>query len=306
LAEVFRIVNEQTRQPIENPVGQVLIQGHAVGLANHTVLLTADGRELPIDDSAAPIRDRQGKLTGVVLVFRDVTQRKRAERELRESEQRLRTILESMPVMITAFDSNGTYAFWNRECEAVTGYSAREIIGNPQAIALLYPDATYREATFREWQAKQGDFQHWERDIVRKDGSRRTIAWSSISQQFPISGWLGWGTGIDVTERNRASERLRFLLDANSRLSGSLDYEVVLTNLARLAVSFLADWCVVDTLEPDGLFHRTAVAAAEPAKETLVRTLQQKYPVLRPESRHTLLNVFQSKQSWIDPEVSRP
>src|SRR5262249_39726421 len=79
LAEVFRIVNEQTRQTVENPATKVLRTGTVVGLANHTALLARNGRETPIDDCGAPIIDDRGTIVGVVLVFRDVTQRKRAE-----------------------------------------------------------------------------------------------------------------------------------------------------------------------------------------------------------------------------------
>ena len=79
LAEVFRIVNEQTHQPVEDPAAKVLRLGKVVGLANHTALLVRDGGEIPIDDSGAPIIDEHGAIAGVVLVFRDVTQRRRAE-----------------------------------------------------------------------------------------------------------------------------------------------------------------------------------------------------------------------------------
>lgn len=77
LQEVFRIVNEHTRQPCENPVDRVFREGRVVGLANHTVLLSRYGNEFAIADSAAPIRDAQGKVTGAVLVFRDVTEQRR-------------------------------------------------------------------------------------------------------------------------------------------------------------------------------------------------------------------------------------
>ncbi|WP_207308958.1 EAL domain-containing protein [Marinobacter salicampi] len=73
LLEVFRIFNEQTRKPAENPVARVLADGHTVGLANHTILVHRDGTEFAIEDSAAPIRDRDGSLIGVVMVFHDVT-----------------------------------------------------------------------------------------------------------------------------------------------------------------------------------------------------------------------------------------
>lgn len=80
LDEVFVILNEHSRLTVDHPVEKVLRSGAIVGLANHTVLVNRDGTELPIDDSAAPIRDGDGEIMGVVLVFRDVTQRKEAQR----------------------------------------------------------------------------------------------------------------------------------------------------------------------------------------------------------------------------------
>ena len=94
--EVFRIVNEHTRAVVEDPVSKVIQTGMIVGLANHTMLLRRDNSELPIDDSGAPIRDDAGHLLGVVLVFRDVSERRRAEEALLESEQRVRRKLESV------------------------------------------------------------------------------------------------------------------------------------------------------------------------------------------------------------------
>ena len=81
LSEVFRIVFDATRHPVESPVTKVMREDTVVGLADHTVLISKSGAECPIDDSAAPIRERTGKISGVVLVFRDVTERKRAEDE---------------------------------------------------------------------------------------------------------------------------------------------------------------------------------------------------------------------------------
>jgi PAS domain S-box-containing protein len=86
--EVFRIVNEETRETVENPVTKVLRDGVVVGLANHTVLVGRDGTEIPIDDSGAPIHDGRGRLAGVVLVFRDITERRAVERTLRDDDRR--------------------------------------------------------------------------------------------------------------------------------------------------------------------------------------------------------------------------
>ena len=90
LAEVFRIVNERTREAVESPADRVLREGAVVGLANHTILVGKGGVERPIDDSGAPIKDGRGNVVGVVLVFRDITQRKveEQERERLEAESR--------------------------------------------------------------------------------------------------------------------------------------------------------------------------------------------------------------------------
>ncbi len=89
LAEVFVIVNEFTRALVESPVSRVLREGGVVGLANHTLLISRDGSERPIDDSGAPIEDDSGRLLGVVLVFHDITQRHQMERELRQKTMQL-------------------------------------------------------------------------------------------------------------------------------------------------------------------------------------------------------------------------
>ncbi len=88
LVEVFRIVNEHTREPVESPVERVLADGVVIGLANHTLLVARNGAERPIDDSGAPIRDADGEIDGVVLVFRDVTERRRYEKDLHEEARR--------------------------------------------------------------------------------------------------------------------------------------------------------------------------------------------------------------------------
>src|SRR5205814_9664639 len=91
LERIFRIINEETRQPVENPVTKVLREGVIIGLANHTLLIARDGREIPIDDSGAPIRGEEGTIAGVVLVFRDVTEVRRAV----EARLHLAAIVES-------------------------------------------------------------------------------------------------------------------------------------------------------------------------------------------------------------------
>ena len=98
LQDVFAVVSEDDRQPVEPPVARVIREGVVVGMANHTALIARDGTERPIADSAAPIKDHEGKIVGVVLVFRDVTEQRRHEQErecLLAAEQVARSEAES-------------------------------------------------------------------------------------------------------------------------------------------------------------------------------------------------------------------
>ena len=106
LETVFRIVNEQSRQTVENPTIRALREGAIVGLANHTVLIAKDGTERPIDDSAAPIHDEHGKITGVVLIFRDITERRKAEQLIENALKYAASVVETVrePLIVLTAD----------------------------------------------------------------------------------------------------------------------------------------------------------------------------------------------------------
>jgi PAS domain S-box-containing protein len=129
IEEVFNIINEVTREPVENPVVKVLREDRIVGLANHTVLLTRDGRKLPIDDSGAPIRDEAGRTIGVVVVFRDVTERKQAEEAVRRSETLFRATVEESPIAIMIMDRTGHVVRTNRAWETLYDVSREALLG---------------------------------------------------------------------------------------------------------------------------------------------------------------------------------
>jgi PAS domain S-box-containing protein len=125
-AEVFRIVNASTRAAVENPVELVLRVGRVVGLANHTLLIARDGSERPIDDSGAPVRASDGSLRGVVLVFRDVSEREQAAAAIRATRDQLDVILRGVADGITAQDASGRLIYANDAAARASGFASVE------------------------------------------------------------------------------------------------------------------------------------------------------------------------------------
>jgi PAS domain S-box-containing protein len=140
LDEVFRIVGERDRQPADNPASRALREGAAVGLANHTILIARDGSEHAIDDSAAPIQDEQGVVSGCVLVFRDVSERRSVEHDEASrliAARQLASIVESSDDAIVRKSLDGTIQSWNAAAERLFGYTAEQAVG--RHISLVIP-----------------------------------------------------------------------------------------------------------------------------------------------------------------------
>ncbi len=123
LSDVFHILNENTRAPVENPVARVLKEGLVIGLGNHTALVHRDGTERPIMDSGAPIRDVQGVIRGVVMVFRDMTEDRKIEGELFKSESRFAKLAESGIIGIVIVDDKGLLLDANPAFLKIIGYT---------------------------------------------------------------------------------------------------------------------------------------------------------------------------------------
>ena len=108
-----------------------------------------------------------------------------------------------MPVMLDAMDNENRMLVWNRECEEVTGYTAKEVIGTSNIMEYLYADDINYSSLMKEWTEHGEDFRNREMEITCNDGTTKIIAWTNISKRFMIPGWKTWSIGIDVTERNR-------------------------------------------------------------------------------------------------------
>ena len=211
LDAVFRIINEETRATVENPVQRVLREGKVVGLANHTLLIARDGTERPIADSGAPIHDDSGTIAGVVLVFRDQSEEHAAEQALRDSERRYRqAVLESpFPVMIYAED--GEVLVLSRAWKELTGYDETDIptVANWTERAYGARLEPYRSAI--DWLYAKGQRQmEGEFTITCKDGTRRLWEFSSTPLGLlPDGRRMVVSTAADLTER--------YLVEAEAR-----------------------------------------------------------------------------------------
>jgi PAS domain S-box-containing protein len=124
IQELLNIVNEETREKVENPALRAIRTGGIVAVTNHTVLIARDGTEIAIDESGAPIKDAAGRIVGAVLIFRDTTERRRAE-------DRFRIAVESAPNAVVMIDGNGGILLVNNQTERLFGYTREELIGQP-------------------------------------------------------------------------------------------------------------------------------------------------------------------------------
>ena len=141
LEEVFRIINEVSREPVDTPAEQVIRTGKLVGLANHTLLICSDGTERPIADSAAPITEEDGSVSGVVLVFRDQTEERATLKRLRDNQQRLTIIADHIYDWEYWLGNDNRLEFCSPSCKRLTGYSSDEFLNDPELIrTIVHPD----------------------------------------------------------------------------------------------------------------------------------------------------------------------
>ena len=252
LPEVFRIVNETAGELIESPADKVKRLGTIVNLAKHTVLISRDGNEIQIDDSEAPIRTEEGEITGAVLVFRNIEERRAAERErkqmehaLRESDARFNAIYSTTLEYIGLLTPDGTILDCNRASLEFAGNKRQEVIGmrfwespwfanTPGAPELL------RQSIAR---AAAGESVRYEALLLRPSGE--SIAFDfSLSPVRNSNGDIVFlvPEGRDITELKRAEVALlqSEKLAAVGRLAASIAHEInnpleSVTNLLYLA-----------------------------------------------------------------------
>ena len=203
IGNVLRLLNEETGMTADNEVLRVLKEKQVLAVANHVDLVTRDGREIAVEHSAAPILAGQGKVIGVVLVFRDVSERRQEQIETAEQA----ALLELTQDSVFVIDMEGAVLFWSRGAEAMMGYTKAEATGKI-AHEMLCTEFPQPFSEIRDELQRVG---HWEGDLIKTahDGRRVVVAgrWA-----------LQWGKrdqaprvlviNSDITERKRGEESL--------------------------------------------------------------------------------------------------
>lgn len=217
LEEVFKIINEETRKSVENPVRRVLREGIVVGLANHTVLISKDGKEYPIADSGAPILDNNRNIIGVVLVFRDQTEERRIQKAIQESEEKFRALSESALAGVYLIQDS-VFKYVNPSLANTFGYSVEEVIDKLGPLDLTYPDDRdlVKENIKKRIEGKVKDIRYEFRGL-RKDGRIIYVEVHGTQIIYKDKPAIV-GTLIDITERKEAEKALH-LAEENFRHS---------------------------------------------------------------------------------------
>ena len=208
LSTVFQIVNEHTRARVENPVDKVLTLGQVVGLANHTVLIAKDGVERPIDDSGAPIRDDEGRIIGAVLVFRDVTERKRADEQLRRQGEMFRAISDNTTDLVYVKDRDHRLLFANTATLRAMGLPDSADVSDAEGTLAHYPSESEAVRTTDDRIMAAGVGEEGETEFSGVHGPR-----AYLTSKTPMRDAGGRVVGLvaitrDITDRHRAEQRL--------------------------------------------------------------------------------------------------
>ncbi|WZP00990.1 PAS domain S-box protein [Isosphaeraceae bacterium EP7] len=229
LAEIFHVVNEVSRQPVENPVDRILATRHDVNRASHLVLISREGTERPIEANGAPIVDDQETITGVVLVFRDVTEKRQAE----EANERLAAVIESSDDIIVSKTLDGIITSWNGGAERLLGYSADEVIG--RHVSMLMPAEYIEDTETILSRVRRGEkVDHYRSKRRRKDGTIIDVS-LTVSPVRNSEGLIIGASkvGRDVTEQIRAhelNERLAAIVESSDDIIASKTLDGVITS----------------------------------------------------------------------------
>jgi PAS domain S-box-containing protein len=299
VAEVIRLINEETREPVETPIARALRERHTVGLPAQTLLVARDGTERPIDDSSAPMLTSGGELTGAVLVFQDISER-------REKELDLQFALSAGRMGTWANDPVSGSVTVSPQLARLHGVPPEEyaVAASEYYDRYVHPDDRERVRRAVADALATGSRYEVEYRIVWPDGSVHWLLGKGRTRTDGCGRAIAFaGIAVDVTAIKQTQSREQFLAEASRVLGSSLDYRETLTKVTHLAVPEVADWCTVDMLSEDNTIERLAVTHRDPHKAALAYESARRWPVTL-SSPHGLAQVIRTGEAGFAPQLT--
>lgn len=304
LKKVFNIINEETRQIVESPVQKVLREGIVVGLANHTLLISKNGNEIPIADSGAPIKNEKGEITGVVLVFRDQTEERKYQDKIAHSEAQFRELIESTNSITWEYDmvlekliyiapQVTKILGWLPEEWTISGFWKNNIHPDDRDITIStsYENAAKGKPFTLEYRFKRKDGCYiWLRDVVAIE----------IQANKPVKLR---GVMFDTTERKNAEIQLidrEFWLSESQRAGkiGSYDFDIANDHWASSTV--LDEIFGITNENPHSLESWNAIIHPDHQKEMLEYFINDVVNAKKPfEKEYKIIRQNDGAERWV-------
>ncbi|MGB3634079.1 MAG: response regulator [Rubrobacteraceae bacterium] len=289
-----------------------------------------DGDEIWYSLNLRAVRDRDGTVVALEGTVEDITERKRAEEELRklnqqlearvkertseletavaglrESEERYGLVVAGANDGIWDWDIRTDAVYWNDRFFEILGLSPNRLPPSLEGLVdLVHPDDKELVEDSLLGYAQRGEETDMEARIKHVSGEYRVCRFRGKIQRDELGEPIrAAGFMRDVTEKKRQEDTQSFLAESTALLSSSLDYESTLSHVAKLAVPALADWCAVEIVEGEKTTPFTVVEHSDAEKTSLARELQEKYPP-DPKSPYGAPEVLRTGQAEFYPEIS--
>jgi len=252
ISKIFPIINATTRETIENPIDIVMSTGETVYLSNHTTLIAKDGTEYQIADSAAPIRNGDENILGMVLIFNNVTEQYKMREKIRSSAQHLKLYREQAPMAIIEWNTDFQVVDWNVAAEKMFGYTVEEIKGQ-NFVDVMLPEKSIVNVKqiWKDLMAQTGGELSINENIT-KDGRAILCEWHNTPLKDEVGNIIGAASIVqDITERQQKEDQLRQSqkMDALGKLTGGVAHDF--NNILGVVLGYAGLLKNISSAEPD-------------------------------------------------------